>query len=89
MNAHYLTNLLKILDAATCIIKDKLEENKMNLEDFSNWVYDIERICEENGIEKKDVNIYGGNADDIDMEIHLEFPNKFKIIKSIDTGVNL
>ena len=54
----------------------------MNWADFDMWGYDINRTCEVNGIEKEDVKIYG-NGKDIDAELILEFPNGFKIIKSI------
>ena len=54
----------------------------MNWYDFDMWVYDINRICEENDVKKEDVKVYG-NGEKIDEELVLEFPNGFKIVKAI------
>jgi hypothetical protein len=51
-------------------------------EDFTAWVYDINRTCEENDIEEGDVKIYC-RPDEYEPELIVELPNGTKIVSHI------
>ena len=54
----------------------------MEWEEFTDWVYDINRTCEENEIKKEDVKIYC-HPDEYEPELIVELPNGTKIVRHL------